>query len=42
MESEDNITTVSEEDTDDLLHSDDNIKFAYDEDNEEIEDMNID
>jgi hypothetical protein len=42
IESEDDITTASEEDTDDLLDSEDDIEFAYDEDDEKIEDINTD
>jgi hypothetical protein len=42
MELEGDITTASEEDTDDLLDSDDDIEFEYDEDDEEIEDLNMD
>jgi hypothetical protein len=42
IELEDDITTASEKDTDDLLDSDDDIKFEYDEDDEEMEDLNMD
>ena len=41
IESEGDITTVSEGDTDDLLDSDEDIEFEYDEDDVEIEDLNM-
>ena len=41
IESEGDITTASEEDTDDLLDSDEDIEFEYDEDDAEIEDLNM-